>query len=32
MKLSFAAASDSTVAEGKEKIDTTTSATIVYKF
>jgi len=32
MKLAFAAASDSTVAEGKEKIDTTTSATIVYKF
>ena len=32
MKLSFAAASDSTVAQGKEKIDTTTSATIVYKF
>lgn len=32
MKLAFAAASDSTVASGKEKIDTTTSATIVYKF
>lgn len=32
MKLAFAAASDSTVAADKEKIDTTTSATIVYKF
>lgn len=32
MKFAFAIASDSKVAEGKEKTDTTTSATIVYKF
>ena len=32
MKLSFAAASDTKVAAGKKKTDTTTSATIVYKF
>lgn len=32
MKLGFAVASDSKVAPGKEKTDTTTSATIVYKF
>ena len=32
MKLAFAVASDSKVAPGKEKTDTTTSATIVYKF
>jgi len=32
MKLAFSVASDSSVAEGKEKTDTITSATIVYKF
>jgi len=32
MKFSFAVANDSKVAPGKEKTDTTTSATIVYKF
>jgi putative salt-induced outer membrane protein YdiY len=32
MKFAFAIASDSKVAPGKEKTDTTTSATIVYKF
>jgi putative salt-induced outer membrane protein YdiY len=32
MKLAFAVASDSAVAADKEKTDTTTSATIVYKF
>lgn len=32
MKISFAVASDSKVASDKEKTDTTTSATIVYKF
>ncbi|GGY69949.1 hypothetical protein GCM10011613_12900 [Cellvibrio zantedeschiae] len=32
MKIAFAAASDSKVAPGKEKTDTTTSATIVYRF
>jgi putative salt-induced outer membrane protein len=32
MKFSFAIASDTKVAHGKEKTDTTTSATLVYKF
>jgi len=32
MKLGFSVASDSSVAAGKEKTDTVTSATIVYKF
>ena len=32
MKIGFAVASDSKVSPGKEKTDTTTSATIVYKF
>ncbi|RYY75575.1 MAG: DUF481 domain-containing protein [Gammaproteobacteria bacterium] len=32
MKVGFAVASDSKVAPGKEKTDTTTSATLVYKF
>ncbi len=32
MKIGFAVASDTKVAPGKEKVDTTTSATIVYKF
>lgn len=32
MKLGFAVASDSAVATGKKKTDTTTSATLVYKF
>jgi putative salt-induced outer membrane protein len=32
MKFSFAVANDSKVAPGKEKTDTTTSATIVYRF